>query len=54
MSKVNLPDPQNIDLDKAVDFTYPEGIEEAAAILDFLGDDDEKLAFVKALSRTLQ
>jgi hypothetical protein len=54
MSEIKLPDAKNIDLDKEVSFTYPDGIYEAAAILDFLSDDNAKLEFVKNLSRTLQ
>jgi len=54
MSDSKLPDSTNIDLDKEVSFTYPEGFREAAAILDFLADDEEKVRFLKTLSRTLQ
>ena len=52
MSDIKLPDIMNIDLDKQVSFTYPEGLYEAAAVLDFLPDDKTKLDFVKNLSRT--
>ena len=54
MSDIKLPDVNSIDLDKEVSFTYPDGLLEAAALLDFLADDEEKVKFVKALSRTLQ
>ena len=54
MSEKKLPDVNSIDLDKEVSFTYPDGLLEAAAVLDFLADDEEKVKFVKALSRTLQ
>ena len=54
MSDIKLPDSKNIDLNKAVSFTYPDGLYEAAAILDFLPGDKEKLEFMKALSRRLQ
>ena len=54
MSDASLREPKAPDLDKEVDFTYPDGIREAASILDFLENDEEKLAFLKALSRTLQ
>ena len=54
MSKQKLPDGKSLDLDKEVSFTYPDGLLEAAALLDFLQDDEEKLRFIKALSRTLQ
>jgi hypothetical protein len=54
MSGIKLPDGKKIDLDKEVSFTWPEGIAEAAAILDFLPDDEARLEFVKTLSRTLQ
>jgi hypothetical protein len=54
MSESKLPDIKSIDLDKEVSFTYPDGLYEAAAALDFLSDDEEKRKFVKALSRTLQ
>jgi hypothetical protein len=35
-----------LDLDKPVDFTYPEGFEEAAAALDFLPDDETRRMMV--------
>jgi hypothetical protein len=54
MNDTNRAGSKDIDLDKEVAFTWPEGLREAAAILDFLSDDEEKLAFLKALSRTLQ
>ena len=54
MSDVKLPDMNSIDLDKEVSFTYPEGQLEAAAILDFLPDDEAKIQFVRAMSRQIQ
>ncbi|MCL1805613.1 MAG: hypothetical protein FWG28_06405 [Clostridiales bacterium] len=53
MNDTKNPSRKEIDLDKEVEFTWPEGINKAAAVLDFV-PDDEKLAFIKALSRTLQ
>ena len=54
MSDERRTAPDAPDMDKAVDFSYPEGMKEVAAMLDFLESDEERLAFVKALSRTLQ
>ena len=51
MSDIKLPDIKDIDLDKPVSFTYPEGLLEAAAVLDFLPDDQAKIDYVKNLSR---
>ncbi len=52
--EVKLPDASAIDLNKPVSFTYPEGLYEAAAVLDFLPDDKAKLQFALALSRQIQ
>jgi len=54
MNEKKLPDAKGLDLDQEVSFTYPEGFQKAAALLDFLEDDEEKIEFIKALSRTLQ
>ena len=54
MNDQSKPEPGVVDPDKEVSFTYPDGMIEAAAMLDFLADEEEKLAFLKALSRTLQ
>ena len=53
-SERKLPDAKSIDLEKEVSFTYPDGLYEAAAVLDFLKDDEAKLRFIKLASRTLQ
>ena len=53
MSDIKLPDAKSIDLNKPVSFTYPEGLYEVAAILDFLPDDKAKVDFVKALARRM-
>lgn len=45
-----MSDPTPIDLDKEVDFSYPEGFREAAAALDFLPDEESRLAMVAAVS----
>ena len=37
-----------IDLDQEVNFDYPAGLEEAAAILDFIPDEQARVAIMTA------
>ena len=54
MSDIKLPDIAGINLDKEVSFTYPDGLYEAAALLDFLPNDEAKVLFLIDLARQLQ
>ncbi|MDR2956848.1 MAG: hypothetical protein LBU61_01520 [Coriobacteriales bacterium] len=44
-----MSDNNAVDLDKEVDFAYPEGLTEAAKALDFLPDDGTREALLAAL-----
>jgi hypothetical protein len=54
MTDDKRPGITDADLDKEVSFTYPDGIKEAAAVLDFIDNEADRISFLKALSRTLQ
>ena len=53
MSDPKLTDVSDIDLNKEVSFTYPDGFLEAAAILDFLPDDEAKINLIRRLSASI-
>lgn len=52
MTDIKLPDIKDIDLNKEVSFTYPEGFFEAAAVLDFLPNDATKIQMLTGLCMT--